>query len=93
MSTTNIETVGNPSHAETTEVTGTVENAPSENQEGVVGTILELGFAWAAYGLKIATTAVEQAARVLGITAKSLDKLAEELAAKSGVTAKEVATK
>lgn len=78
---------------EVTEVTGTIENAATDKEENVVDTILELGFAWAAYGLKIATTAVEQAARVLGITAKQLDKLADDFAAKSGVTPKEVATK
>jgi hypothetical protein len=76
----------------TVEVTGTIENTPSKD-DNVAQTILELGFAWAAYGLKIATTAVEQAARVLGITAKQLDKLSADFAAKSGVTAKEVATK
>jgi hypothetical protein len=79
--------------SEATEVTGTIEDAPSTKEEGVIETVLELGFAWAAYGLKIATTAVEQAARVLGITAKQLDKLADDFAAKSGVAAKEVATK
>jgi hypothetical protein len=78
---------------EFTEVTGTIENAATANEDNVAQSILELGFAWAAYGLKIATTAVEQAARFLGITAKQLDKLADELAAKSGVSPKEVATK
>jgi hypothetical protein len=78
---------------EATEVTGTIEDAPSTKEESVVETVLELGFAWAAYGLKIATTAVEQAARVLGITAKQLDKLADGFAAKSGALTKEVATK
>ncbi len=74
-----------------TEAVTTVEETPKD--ESVAHTVLELGFAWAAYGLKIATTAVEQAARLLGITAKTLDKLADEFAAKSGVAAKEVATK
>lgn len=91
MSTTNIEVT-----EVATEVFGTVENASGEatdNSENLIETVLELGFAWAAYGLKIATTAVEQASRVLGITAKQLDKLADDFAAKSGVTPKEVATK
>ena len=79
--------------SEATEVTGTIVDAPASKEEGIVETVLELGFAWAAYGLKIATTAVEQAARVLGITASQLDKLADDFAAKSGVSAKEVATK
>ena len=74
-----------------TEAVTTVEEMPKD--ESVIETVLELGFAWAAYGLKIATTAVEQAARLLNLTAKSLDKLADELASKSGVSAKEVATK
>ncbi|MEO7110380.1 MAG: hypothetical protein ABI183_08095 [Polyangiaceae bacterium] len=78
---------------EATEVTGTIEEATTSKEDGVVETVLELGFAWAAYGLKIATTAVEQAARVLGITAKQLDKLADDFATKSGIAAKEVATK
>jgi len=76
---------------ENTEAVTTVEETPKE--ESVAQTVIELGFAWAAYGLKIATTAVEQASRLLVITAKTLDKLADELAAKSGVSAKEVATK
>jgi hypothetical protein len=76
---------------ETIEVTGTIEDAPKE--EGIAQTVIELGFAWAAYGLKIATSAVEQASRLLVITAKTLDKLADDFAAKSGVSAKEVAAK
>ncbi|MEO8877239.1 MAG: hypothetical protein ABI461_16715 [Polyangiaceae bacterium] len=73
-------------------VTATVVEA-NDSAEGLVSTVLELGFAWAAYGLKIATTAVEGAVRVLGITAKQLDLLADNFAAKSGVAAKEAETK
>lgn len=68
----------------------TVENAESEKKaEGVLGTILDLGFAWAAYGLKIATTAVEHSSKTLSITAKALDKLADEFAQKANVKSEE----
>ncbi|MGH7283453.1 MAG: hypothetical protein ACRELY_18155 [Polyangiaceae bacterium] len=71
--TTTIETQGT-----------TVENTESEKKvEGVVGTLLDLGFAWAAYGLKIATSAVEHASKVCSITAEALDKLADEFAQKA----------
>lgn len=75
--TTTIETQGT-----------TVENNDSEKKiEGVVGTLLDLGFAWAAYGLKIATSAVEHSSRVLTITAEALDKLGDEFAKKANVKA------
>ena len=71
----------------------TVENADSEKKaEGIVGTILDLGLAWAAYGLKIATTAVEHSSKTLSITAKALDKLADEFAQKANVKNDETAT-
>jgi len=76
-----------------TEAVATVVETSKKETEGLVATFIELGFAWAAYGLKLATTAVEKTVRVLGETAKSLDKLADELAAKSGSSAKEAATK
>ena len=62
------------------------ENAESEKKaEGIVGTVLDLGFAWAAYGLKLATTAVEHSSKTLSITAKALDKLADDFAQKANV--------
>lgn len=79
MSTTTIDTKGTTIETETKPATEAKESG------GIVGTVLELGFAWAAYGLKLATTAVEQSSKTLGITAKALDKLADELAQKSGV--------
>ena len=68
----------------------TVESNDSEKKAaGIVATILDLGFAWAAYGLKLATTAVEHSSKALSITAKALDKLADEFAQKANVKSEE----
>ena len=67
----------------------TVENTEAEKKaEGIVNTVLDLAFAWAAYGLKLATTAVEQSSKALSITAKALDKLADDFAKKANVESK-----
>ncbi|HEX7667842.1 MAG TPA: hypothetical protein VF407_25120 [Polyangiaceae bacterium] len=63
----------------------TVEATPNAQDNGLVGTVLELGFAWAAYGLKLGTTALEQTSKTLDLAAHSLDKLSTEFAKKSRV--------
>jgi len=67
-----------------TESNTTVEAAANTKQDGgLVDTVLELGFAWAAYGLKLGTTALEQSSKTLELAAHSLDKLSTEFAKKS----------
>ncbi len=80
MTTTTIEAQGT-----------TVESTESQKTEGIVGTLLDLGFAWAAYGLKVATNAVEHTSKTLSITAKALDKLADDFAQKASVKAEDAA--
>jgi len=45
----------------------------------VVDTIFDLGVGWAATGLKLGKTALEQSAKTLEQTAKALESLAKEL--------------
>jgi hypothetical protein len=45
----------------------------------LVDTIFDLGFGWAATGLKLGKTALEQSAKTLATTAKALENLATEL--------------
>ena len=66
-----------------TDIEVTVVDIRGDN--GLVGTVLELGFAWAAYGLKLGTTALEQTSKTLDLAAHSLDKLSTEFAKKSRV--------
>ncbi len=46
--------------------------------------IFDIGFGWAATGLKLGKTALEQSAKTLEHTAKALENLAKELEKKDG---------
>ena len=48
----------------------------------IVDAVFDLGLTWAAYGLKVAKEALEASGKTLGTTAKTLERLAEELAKK-----------
>lgn len=65
----------------------TPETSKAPKQAGLSGTVLELGFAWAAYGLKLGTAALVESAKTLELTAKALDRLSTEFAQKSRVKA------
>jgi hypothetical protein len=56
-------------------------SAPTSGEAAtsVVDTIFDLGFGWAATGLKLGKTALEQGAKTLAQTAKALETLAAEL--------------
>jgi hypothetical protein len=54
-------------------------NATSESQSSVVDALFDLGTTWAAYGLKLGKTALEQSAKTLETTAKTLEGFAHEL--------------
>ena len=53
--------------------------AAREQATSIVDTIFDLGFGWAATGLKLGKTALEQSAKTLEQTAKALETLAKEL--------------
>jgi hypothetical protein len=57
----------------------TTKPTASESATSIVDTIFDLGFGWAATGLKIGKTALEQSAKTLVQTAKALESLATEL--------------
>ncbi len=69
----------------TTPSNATTETLTPPKEGGLTGTVLELGFAWAAYGLKLGTAALEQSAKTLELTAKALDRLSSEFTQKSRV--------
>jgi len=64
--------------ASTTETTSPT-SAACEQASSIVDTIFDLGFGWAATGLKLGKTALEQSAKTLETTAKALENLAKEL--------------
>ena len=51
---------------------------PTENN-GIVGSIMGLGAEWAVFGLRCATSALEQSSRSMRLAAKSLATIAKEL--------------
>jgi hypothetical protein len=58
----------------------TSSTSPSEGATtSIVDTLFDLGFGWAATGLKMGKTALEQSAKTLAQTAKALENLATEL--------------
>jgi hypothetical protein len=50
----------------------------------LVDTLFDIGVGWAATGLKLGKTALEQSAKTLDQTAKALENLAKELEKKDG---------
>lgn len=50
-----------------------------EKAASVVDTLFDIGFGWAATGLKFGKQALEQSAKTLEQTAKALENLAAEL--------------
>ncbi len=50
-----------------------------EQASSIVDTLFDIGFGWAATGLKLGKTALEQSAKTLEQTAKALENLAKEL--------------
>ena len=65
-------------------------SAREEATTSLVDTIFDLGFGWAATGLKVGKTALEQSAKTLVQTAKALENLATELE-KDGASAQRAA--
>ena len=63
----------------TTNTASTPGSAAREQATSIVDTIFDLGFGWAATGLKLGKTALEQGAKTLAQTAKALETLAAEL--------------
>jgi hypothetical protein len=66
----------------TTQATSETTSSQSKRDEAgtsIVDTIFDLGFGWAATGLKLGKTALEQSAKTLVQTAKALETLAAEL--------------
>jgi hypothetical protein len=59
--------------------TNTASTPAREQATSIVDTIFDLGFGWAATGLKLGKTALEQSAKTLEQTAKALENLAIEL--------------
>jgi hypothetical protein len=59
-------------------------NAAREQASSLVDTIFDLGFGWAAMGLKLGKDALQQSAKTLEQTAKALENLAKELEKKDG---------
>ena len=57
----------------------TTTPAPEGAKTSVVDTLFDLGFGWAATGLKMGKAALEQSAKTLEQTAKTLETLANEL--------------
>ena len=57
----------------------TSTTTPADAKTSVVDTLFDLGFGWAAVGLKIGRSALEQSAKTLDQTAKTLETLATEL--------------
>jgi hypothetical protein len=68
--------------------TPTTPKPASEAKASLVDTIFDIGFGWAATGLKLGQTALEQSAKTLDQTAKALEKLAKELEKKDEAAAK-----
>jgi hypothetical protein len=54
-------------------------NEGSDAQPSVVDTLFDLGTSWAAYGLKVGKSALEQSAKTLETTARTLEGFAREL--------------
>jgi hypothetical protein len=68
--------VATQSPSETKEPTA---NKTPESPSSVVDALFDLGTTWAAYGLKMGKTALEQSAKTLETTAKTLEGFAHEL--------------
>ena len=62
-----------------TQTTETPSSSARDQASSLVDTIFDLGFGWAATGLKIGKQALEQSAKTLEQTAKALENLAKEL--------------
>lgn len=65
--------------AQTPAAEKTQTHAAAEAASSLVDTLFDLGVGWAATGLKIGKTALEQSAKTLENTAKALATLASEL--------------
>jgi hypothetical protein len=64
--------------SETTTTSATPKPA-TDAKPSVVDALFDIGFGWAATGLKLGKTALEQSAKTLEQTAKALENLAQEL--------------
>jgi hypothetical protein len=66
-----------------TQATGTPSTPASsgarEQATSLVDTLFDVGFGWAATGLKLGKSALEHSAKTLEQTAKALENLAKEL--------------
>ncbi|MEO8801560.1 MAG: hypothetical protein ABI551_26960 [Polyangiaceae bacterium] len=67
----------------TTPSNATTDTMTSPKEGGLAQTVLDLGFAWATYGLKLGTSALTESAKALELTAKTLERLSNEFAQKS----------
>jgi hypothetical protein len=59
--------------------TTSTTSAAREHASSLVDTVFDLGFGWAATGLKLGKEALSQSAKMLEQTAKALENLAKEL--------------
>ncbi len=66
----------------TSNVSAAADNA-KRTCGALLNTLVDLGSTWAAYGLKVGKTALEQSADALGKTAHTLETLATELEKKA----------
>ncbi len=65
--------------SETTTQTPSETKTTTDPTTSLVDALFDLGVGWAATGLKLGKTALEQSAKTLVHTAKALDNLATEL--------------
>ncbi len=72
------------SEATTTPTPTTTPASEKTTATSLVDTLFDIGQGWAAYGLKLGKSALEQSAKTLEQTAKALEGIAKELEKKDG---------